>query len=53
MLIDTIKKNYQRVDQGECFGKCQKKVIKDTINPEAFIVICNGCKRIIFEKKPI
>jgi predicted metal-binding protein len=51
MLIDTIKKTFKRVDQGECLEKCDKKIVKDPKNPEVFIVVCNGCKRVIFEKK--
>ena len=53
MLIDTIKKTFKRVDQGECLEKCDKKIVKDPKNPEVFIVVCNGCKRVIFEKKTI
>ena len=53
MLITTIKKTFKRVDEGDCLGKCEKKIIKDNKNPETFIVICNGCKRVIFEKKII
>jgi hypothetical protein len=50
MLIETIKKKFKRVDEGECLGKCDKKIVKDVKNPELFIIACNSCKRIIFEK---
>lgn len=53
MLIEKIKKSYKRVEQGECLGKCDKKIIKDIKNPELFVVVCNGCKRVIFEKKKL
>jgi hypothetical protein len=51
MLIDIIKKTFKRVNEGECLGKCDKKVIRDSKNPEVFLIACNSCKRVIFEKK--
>lgn len=51
MLLETIKKKFKRVDEGECLGKCDKKIVKDVKNPELFIIACNSCKRIIFDNE--
>lgn len=49
ITLEDIKKSFDPVDSGWCLNQCNKKVIKDKTNPEKFIVVCNSCKRLIFE----
>ena len=49
ITLESIKKSFKPVESGWCLNECNKKVIKDKTNPEKFIVVCNSCKRLIFE----
>jgi hypothetical protein len=49
MKLDELKKIFSPVESGFCLNKCKKKIINDENNEKQFIVVCNSCKRIIFE----